>query len=141
MERIIPTETYKLIEAKLHNRDEIEFKIEKWRLSVKHPENKQYVRGKGYISDPTANQAIKFSDPPEYIKDCEKWIELIDMTRDYCQKHGNRIFDIWYGKEKQSVTRAYTRSGMSKPAFKRNRNNAVYFLLVRAINAGLCRIE
>jgi hypothetical protein len=138
MEKIIPQETYKFIEAKLHNRDKMRKEIEIWRLSVKYPENKQIVPGAGYISDPTANQAVKLANPPRHIRECEKWLELIDRTEAFCRSRHNRIFDIWYGKERQTVTRAYTRSGISKIAFKRNRNNAVYFLLVRAVNAGLC---
>ena len=57
IESIIPPETYKFIEAKLHNRKLIQFEIDEWELSVKYPENRQLIQGAGYISDPTANQA------------------------------------------------------------------------------------
>lgn len=141
MERIIPPETYRFIEGKLHNRKLIEFEIEQWELSIKHPENKQSVPGAGYISDPTANQAIKLANLPKYIGDCIKWLELIDKTEEFCRRRKNRIFDIWYGKERQTVTRAYTRNGLSKMRFKRNRDSAVSFLLFRAMAAGLCTLN
>ena len=142
MDRIIPPETYKFIESKLHNRKLIRFEIDEWELSVKYPENKQYVHGTGYISDPTANLAIKLSNPPQYIQDCQKWLELIDETERFCRKTQKKnIFDIWYGQECQTVTRAYTRNGIRKKTFEENRYSAVSFLLLRAIDEGLCSLH
>jgi hypothetical protein len=141
MNRIIPQETYKFIEGKLHSYEQTKFEIEEWRLSVKYPENKQAVPGVGYISDPTANQAVRFAEPPKHIRDCEKWVELIDKTREYCRQHRNKVFDVWYGKQRQTVTQAYTKSGIRKKTFEKNRNSAVYFLLIRAINAGLYKLK
>ena len=138
MERIIPPETYRYIEGKLHNRKQIQFEIEEWELSVRHPENKQAIQGVGYISDPTANQAIRLANKPDYIKRLEKWLDLINKTERFCRQRGNRIFDVWYGKEQQTVTRAYTRNGIRKNTFQNNRDKAVQFLLFRAIDAGLC---
>ena len=137
MNKIIPPETYKFIEAKLHGYSEITRQIEEWRLSVKYPGHKQTVPGAGYISDPTANQAVKLADPPEYIKNCEKWLELIELTQSYCRQNRNRIFDIWYGQGRQTVIRACAKNNISEKAFKRNRNSAVYFLFIRAMDAGL----
>ena len=141
VERIIRPETYKFIESQLHNYAEIERQVKEWRLSVKYPETKQATPNTGYISDPTANQAIKLAEPPKHIRDLIKWLELIDKTRLFCHQRGNRIFDIWYGKERQSATRAYTRGGIRKKTFEKNRDNAVYFLFARALNAGLCKLK
>jgi len=138
MERIIPPETYRFIEKKLHNRKLIEFEIEEWELSVKYPENKQAIRGVGYISDPTANHAIRLLNKPEHIKRLEKWANLIEQTERFCRQRGNRIFDIWYGQEWQMAVQAYTRNGIRKKTFENNRDKAVHFLLFRAIDAGLC---
>ena len=141
MERVIPPETYKFIESKLHNRAGIQWEIENWRLSVKYPENKQIIPGAGYIGDPTANQAVKLANPPRHIKNCEKWLELIDKTKEYCRKNKNGVFDIWYGQEHQTATRAYTRNGIRKKTFQKNRDKAVSFLLFRAIDEGLCSLH
>ena len=142
VERVIPPETYRFIEALLHNRDSIQREIDDWRLSVRYPENKQVIPGAGYISDPTSNQAIKFADAPHHIKDCEKWVELIDITKEYCRQNQKKnIFDIWYGQERQTVIRAYTRNGVSRLTFKKYRYSAVSFLLFRAIDEGLCSLH
>ena len=141
MFRIIPPETYKFIEAKLHDYDEIKRRIEEWELSVRHPENKQIISGVGYISDPTANQAVKLAEPPKYIRELIKWRELIEQTQKFCRQRENRIFDIWYGKGRQTATRAYTQGGIRKKTFEKNRDSAVYFLLIRAINSGLCKLN
>ena len=139
--KIIPPETYKFIEAKLHSYDSIRDTIEEWELSVKYPENRQKLRGVGYISDPTANIAIKLAEPPRYIRELKKWLELIEQTRVFCERHDNSVFDIWYGKGRQSVTRAYTRNGIRKKTFEKNRSSAVSYLLFRAIDEGLCRLK
>ena len=139
MERIIPSETYRFIEAKLHGYEKINRKIEEWELSVRHPENKQTISGAGYISDPTANQAIKLANPPGHIRKFMKWRVLIEQTQIFCRKRQKKsIFDIWYGQGWQTATQAYTRNGISKLTFKKNRDSAVSFLLFRAIDAGLC---
>ena len=93
MKRVIPDSTYKLIEAKLHNRQSIADEIDKWRFDIQYPETKQVVGSAGYISDPTANQAIKMSSPPKRIRDAMKWLGLIDNTREFCdtQKEKNRM--------------------------------------------------
>ena len=140
MMRIIPSETYRFIESKLHGYAEIKREIEEWELSVIYPENRQLIPGTGYISDPTANQAIRLANRPEYIINLQKWVDLIDKTREFCRRRKNRIFDVWYGKERQTATRAYTRNGISKLTFKKNRNGAVYFLLIQSMNAGLCKL-
>ena len=141
MERIIPKETIKFIEGKLHSRDKIQQEIDDWRLSVKYPANRQLVPNAGYISDPTANLAIKFADPPPRIRECEKWVELIDQTMEYCRQNKNRVFEIWYGKKRQTAMQAHTKSGMRKNTFYQNRCSAVSYLLFRAIDAGLCKLD
>ena len=142
MERIIPDKTYKFIEGKLHNKKQIQFEIEMWEWSIRCPENKQLIQGAGFISDPTANLAIKLASPPPYIQKQKKWLELIEQTEKYCRGRKNKIFEIWYNKEEyQTKTQAYTRGGVSKERFRRNRESAVHYLGFRAIDAGLLRLH
>jgi len=108
---------------------------------VQCPENKQAIPGSGYISDPTANQAIKLANPPKYIRNYMKWLELIDETERFCRKRNSRIFDIWYGQGFQTAVHAYTTNGIKKNTFQKNRDSAVGYLLIRAMSAGLCTLS
>lgn len=141
MEGIIPLETRKLIEKKLHNYKDIKRRIEDWQLSVMHPENKQSVPGAGYISDPTANQAIKLADPPAYIRELIKWHDLIEQTQEYCKQRGNKVFEIWYEKPRQSVSKASIKAEIKGSNTLRSmRDKAVQYLFIRALAAGLCTL-
>ena len=141
MKRFFSKETYQFIEAKLHSYEENKRRIEEWELSVRYPERKQSVPGAGYISDPTANQAIKLVDPPKHIRRLMRWQRLIEKTQEYCRQNQNNIFDIWYGKPRQTITQAFTKNGIEKKTFENRRDSAVYFLLFHAIDAGLCRLN
>ena len=142
MKSIIPLKTYKFIESKLHKHAEIQREIEDWRLSVIYPEDKPMINGSGNISDPTANQAVKLADPPEYIKNCEKWLELIKGTHEYCRNNKNKVFEVWYDNPKQSILKAMLSADIKGVnTLKNMRDKAVYFLFVRALEAGLCRLN
>jgi hypothetical protein len=142
MESIIPPETRKLIESKLYRYKDIKHRIEDWQLSVIYPENKQSVPSAGYISNPTANKAIKLADPPTYILELIKWLELIEQTQEFCKQRGNKVFEIWYDKPKQSVSKARIKAGIKGPNTLRNmRDKAVQYLFIRALESGLCTLN
>jgi hypothetical protein len=142
MEKIIPPETYDFIEYQLHNRAEIQRTIDDWRLSVLHPEDNDMIPGSGYVSDPTANQAVKLANPPKHIRECEKWLDLINRTHEYCRQNQNKIFEVWYDKPKQSNLKAMLDADIRGiNTLKSMRDKAVYFLLTRALESGLCRLK
>ena len=104
MQRLTAAEPHlKFIEYILYNEAAIREAVEEARLHLP----KYEIRNDNAIGDPTASEVIKNLMPVKLIVldgrkiyHPEKWLEVIDKTRQYCAKHGElytEIFKSRYG--------------------------------------------
>lgn len=142
MSNIIPRHVYRAVESRLHTYDETVKEVEQWRLSVQSaPPHEEQIHGKGYHADPTARAGINLACPPKNIADDIKWIELIDDARDYCRRTGKeRLFEVWYGQPRQSVTAAARKIPAHMNTVINWRNDVVTYVAVRALNLNLIKL-
>ena len=144
--KVIAPSTFKLIEAKLHNYKQMETEIALWvqEIGMSSSNQKENIRGVGYVSDPTANEVLKsfkLDYPPKRIQDFMDWIEVIDKTIAYAKQHNSyKVYFMWYERGRQiTVTSAYTRLGMPERTFKAKRWNIVNYAGVKALEKGLIK--
>jgi len=99
---VIITGSYiKKVEYVLYNELEIREKV----LEAKNKAALPAVRNGSQISDPTAAEAIRNLEPVKAIlidnqllMEPEKWLEVIERTRDWCRRHGEKFYRIMRGK-------------------------------------------
>ena len=148
--KIISKNTFKFIEAKLHNYKQIQAEIAEWKQEVTASGGgqKEHIPNAGYISDPTANKVMRLENPPQHIREAMGWVEVIDKTVLFAKRQKSyNIYVIWYEKghsqspynRRMTVTYAYTRLGMPERTFKAKRWNIVNYAGVKALEKGLIK--
>ena len=133
--------TIKYIEAKLRSREQIEETISQWERNIisSGGGTRDNIPNVGFFSDPTANKALKLTNPPPYIREALGWIEVIDKTIEYAKKHNsyNLYFVFYENSRRQTATAAYTHLGMPERTFRDKRGKIVNYAGVKALEKGL----
>lgn len=146
MANIIPRETYRTIEYRLHTYELMKIRIKEWEASI-HSQDKtsKVPQGKGFYSDPTAMTVIKLLNPPKDIREDMCWVHLIEQARCYfvdCNKSKESLFEVWYGNSHRSIISAMRKIPCSsKTTFYAMKDELVYWIMGRAVQHKLIEFE